>query len=144
MVAHLLLAHPFEAFFAWPIAAQADLNVIPALDVAFVDQAAYRLAVGDEVPQTRVAGVEVGIKVNHAHLGFAVDVGDAGDVVGNAPTQVDVRVDVRLALIIEELFELDRSFFTDSLNVTKVRVHRLALPDDALSPAPERLVDTPC
>ena len=45
VVAHVILAHPFEAFLSRPVAAQTDLDEVLAEHVPVVDKAAHRLRV---------------------------------------------------------------------------------------------------
>ena len=62
--AQALLLHPLEGLQRRPVAAQADLDEVAALDRARLDQPAHRRAVAGEHAPVVVGGVGVGIEVD--------------------------------------------------------------------------------
>ena len=62
---HALIGHPAEGLGAGPVAAQPHLQEPVAAQGAGLDQPAHRLAVAVERPELDVAGVGVGVEVDH-------------------------------------------------------------------------------
>ena len=78
--AHLLLGHPVQRLGAGPVAAQPHLQEAVAAQRAGLDQPAHRLAVAVERAELDVAGVGVGVEVDHRDPAEAEVPGDAGGV----------------------------------------------------------------
>ena len=64
--AQALLLHPVEGLDRRPVAAQADLDEVPALDRARLDEPAHRRAVAGQHAPVVVGGVGVGVEVDDA------------------------------------------------------------------------------
>ncbi len=79
VIAHPVVAHPFEAVRPRPGTAQPDLDEVLRLDVSFLHRPIDGRAVRDEM-RLVLAGVEVRIEVHDAETALAVHVREAGDV----------------------------------------------------------------
>ena len=77
---HVLLGHPAEGLRAGPVAAQPHLQEPVAAQGAGLDQPAHRLAVAVERAELDVAGVGVGVEVDHRDPAVPEVTGDAGGV----------------------------------------------------------------
>ena len=77
---HVLLGHPLHRLGAGPVAAQPHLEEPVAAQGARLDQPAHRLAVAVERAELDVAGVGVGVEVDHRDAPEAEVSGDAGRV----------------------------------------------------------------
>ena len=89
--AHVLLGHPLEDLRRWPIPAQPDLQEAVAASRTGFNEPAHGLAVADQGAELNVAGVGVGVEVNHRHTAPAIPPtchpGDVRPGDGVVPTQ---------------------------------------------------------
>ena len=81
VVAQPVLLHPLEDVDRRPVAAQADLDEVRAVDRAGLDEPPHRRAVAGEHAPVVVGGVGVGVEVDDADAARPADLGD-----GASPT----------------------------------------------------------
>ena len=77
---HALLGHPGQLRRLGPVAAQADLEELAALDRSGFDHPAHRQTVAVERAELDVAGVGVRVEMDHRDPAVAEMLGQAGDV----------------------------------------------------------------
>src|SRR5207344_2967418 len=78
VVTQALLAHPLEGLDRWPVAAQADLDEVPALDRTGLDEPPHRRAVTGQVAPVVRGGVRMSIEMDDPDAARPADLGDRG------------------------------------------------------------------